>query len=149
MTLIAAALVAALGAAPPAHIPHQSSPTWTVRVTSYCPHGPGTRGKLNGRWVDGPGGGPTAAWTGQVLYGYHCATSPGTIPSGTKLWVGSPVNRMLLAVDTGGAVNGRHIDVCVPDARAFLNSGHIHGRAKVWRLGRMTRAQARSWKPSR
>jgi hypothetical protein len=146
-TTLTSMLLAAIVSAPPAHIPHPASPTWTVRVTSYCPHGPGDRGKLNGRWADGPGGGPVAAWTNQTLYGYHCAVSPGTIPLGTKLWIGAPVNRMLLAVDTGGAVNGLHVDVCVPDALEFLRRQDIRGRSHVWRLGWMNQKQARQWRP--
>ena len=145
---IAAALFAALVSAPPPQgITKHDDPTWTLRATTYCPHGPGQRGRIHGHWADGPGGGATAGWTGQILYNYHCAVDPHIVPLGTKLWVAKPFNRLVIAVDTGPDIQGHRIDMCFVNARDFLDHGNIDQRVRVWKVGKLTRAQARRWKP--
>jgi hypothetical protein len=126
-----------------------SRPTWeSVKITPYCPHGPGDRGRLtNGRWADPWGGGPKSAWLGSTLYGHHCAVDPKRIPYGTILWVAKPYNRLLVAVDCGGAVDGLHIDVCLPTVAEFWPMRNATLRARVWRMGRLSRSEARRWRP--
>jgi hypothetical protein len=133
---------AMLHAPPPQGMTKHETPTWaSVRVTFYQPHQ-----KEHRPWLDSQGGGPNAGWTGQHLEDYHCATG-GTIKLGTKLWVGAPVNRMLLAVDGGSAVRGLHIDVCIPDPNEYKKMCNKTGSYNVWKLGKMNKKQARSWKP--
>lgn len=145
---LAALLLSALTAAapyadaPPAGMTLHAEPTWIVRATAYQPHAQDNRPHL-----DRLGGGPTAAWTGQNLRPYHCAVGT-AIPLGTKLWVGDPFRRLVLAVDTGSAVRGRHVDVCCywpEDFRRFRNV--CRSGVRVWKVGEMDVDEAREWAP--
>ncbi len=151
-------LAALLGAGPPAGLTQHTTPTWTVRATAYQPNQKHNRPHHD----SAKGGGPTAGWTGQLLMPYHCAVGGryvrgkwvcGPIALGTKLWIGSPVNRLVVGVDTGGQVRGLHLDICEPNPDKYLALGHAldrwRGRVKVWKLGKLSKAQARAWRPER
>jgi 3D (Asp-Asp-Asp) domain-containing protein len=149
MTALLAALTAALTTPPPAGLTQHEKPTWVLFATAYQPHQRDNKPHLD-RW----GGGPNAAWTGQHLERWHCAVGK-AVPLGTKLWVGYPVNGMMLAVDTGPGVRGKHLDICCPDPALFrridkwCQTQEPRATVRVWKLGKLTRAQARAWTPTR
>lgn len=63
------------------------------------------------------------------------------------MWIAAPFNREVLAVDTGSAVRGKHIDVCIPDPHEYRKMYGTY-RINVYRLGKLTRSEARRWKPA-
>lgn len=69
--------------------------------------------------TDGNGNGITA--TGMVARHGVVAVDPNVIPLGTRLYI--PGYGMAVAADTGGAINGNIIDVCVEDYGEAISFG--------------------------
>jgi 3D (Asp-Asp-Asp) domain-containing protein len=66
---------------------------------------------------DADGGGPYTRWGTRVRWGI-CAADPRYWGPGSVIWMGDPVNQVLVVEDTGGAIKGRHrFDVCCGDSR--------------------------------
>jgi 3D (Asp-Asp-Asp) domain-containing protein len=64
---------------------------------------------------DGDGGGPWTRWGTRVRWGI-CAADPRYWGPGSVIWMGDPVNQVLVVEDTGSAVKGRdRFDVCTGD----------------------------------
>lgn len=155
MTLPLLALAAALLAPPPEGLTTHKAPTWAVLATAYQPNQRDNRPHHD----SSKGGGANAGWTGQHLEPWHCAVGGsyvrgkwvcGPIALGTKLWIGSPVNRLVVGVDTGGQVHGLHLDICEPNPKKYLALGRAldrwKGRVNVWRIGKLSKEQARRWR---
>jgi hypothetical protein len=116
-----------------------SQPHFTATVTIYQPWQ-----KDNKPHYDRFAGGGNASFTGQKLMNYHCATSKKY--NGTIFYLGKPFNKRYISVDTGSAVHGNHIDVCIIDGKTFLKMNGKY-KVKVWKLAKLNRKQARAWKP--
>ncbi len=64
---------------------------------------------------DADGGGPYTRWGTRVRWGI-CAADPRYWGPGSVIWMGDPVNQVLVIEDTGGAIKGQHrFDVCTGD----------------------------------
>ncbi len=64
---------------------------------------------------DADGGGPYTRWGTRTRWGI-CAADPRYWGPGSVIWMGEPVNQVLVVEDTGGAVKGQHrFDVCTGD----------------------------------
>lgn len=64
---------------------------------------------------DADGGGPWTRWGTRVRWGI-CAADPAYWGPGSVIWMGDPVNQVLVVEDTGSAVKGRdRFDVCTGD----------------------------------
>ena len=67
---------------------------------------------------DSDGGGCTTRWGTHTRWGI-CAADPAYWGPGTVIWMGDPVNQVLVVEDTGSAIKGKdRFDVCVGDDRA-------------------------------
>ncbi len=67
---------------------------------------------------DADGGGPWTRWGTRVRWGI-CAADPAYWGPGSVIWMGHPVNQVLVVEDTGSAVKGRdRFDVCTGDNAA-------------------------------
>ena len=96
---------------------------FTANTTCYCPFSRQTgQGCVwrDGRWfpIDPPAGGLFAR-NGERLRDGHCAVDRDTIPLGSVLYIVG-IDQVLRAVDTGGAINGNDVDVCVIEVEAYL-----------------------------
>lgn len=64
---------------------------------------------------DADGGGPYTRWGTRTRWGI-CAADPRYWGPGSVIWMGDPVNQVLVVEDTGGAIKGEHrFDVCTGD----------------------------------
>jgi 3D (Asp-Asp-Asp) domain-containing protein len=64
---------------------------------------------------DGDGGGCYTRWGTRVRWGI-CAADPAYWGPGSVIWMGDPVNQVLVVEDTGSAIRGRdRFDVCTGD----------------------------------
>jgi 3D (Asp-Asp-Asp) domain-containing protein len=154
MTLSTLLLTALLAATIP--VPDRS-PDKVCLATGYQPNQTVTNcGRDNRPHIDkATGGGPNAAWTGQRLEDWHCAVSqfrPRSFEYGTILAIGHPVNRKVLVVDCGPAVRSNQVDVCFiwsKHYKAFEKAQGEYGtrRVNVWKVGKVSREEARRWKP--
>lgn len=83
----------------------------TARVTAYSSNCP-------------DGGGSRTRWGSRVRYGI-CAADPRYWGPGSVIWMGAPIESMLIVEDTGSAVKGQHrFDVCFgADAAACSRFG--------------------------
>jgi len=92
--------------------------------------------------ADSTGGGPCAAWDGIPLRWGHAASDWRHVPKGTVLFVGPPVDAILIVVDNGPGVKGPgRLDICTTDGSVYrLLSRQISAGqpAACWRLGRKT-----------
>ena len=96
---------------------------FTANTTCYSPFSTRTgQGCVwrNGRWspIDSQAGGLFAR-NGERLRDGHCAVDRDTIPLGSVLYIDG-IDQVLRAVDTGGAINGNDVDVCVIEVEAYL-----------------------------
>ncbi len=67
---------------------------------------------------DADGGGPYTRWGTRVRWGI-CAADPVYWGPGSVIWMGDPVQQVLVVEDTGSAVKGRdRFDVCTGDNAA-------------------------------
>lgn len=89
------------------------------KASAYCPDK-----CCNGKWA-----GVTAMGT-SLKPGYTVAVDPKIIPLGTSLYIEGIGYRT--AEDTGGAIRGMRIDVCMTDHEAALFFGKK--KLKVWRI---------------
>ena len=64
---------------------------------------------------DSDGGGPYTRWGTRTRWGI-CAADPAYWGPGSVIWMGDPVNQVLVVEDTGSAVKGKdRFDVCTGD----------------------------------
>jgi len=154
MSLGTLLLTAVLSATIP--VPHRA-PDKVCLATGYQPNQTVANcGRDNRPHIDKcAGGGPNAAWTGQRLEDWHCAVSqskPRAFEYGDILVIGDPVNRKVLVVDCGPGVRADQVDVCFiwsKQYRAFMKAQAARGtrRVNVWKVGKVSREEARRWKP--
>ncbi|MCL6453590.1 MAG: 3D domain-containing protein [Alicyclobacillus sp.] len=86
-------------------------------VTAYALT-PRSTGKVPGQ----PGFGVTASGT-RAQVGRTIAVDPSVIPMGSLVYIDLPGVGWRLAEDTGGAIQGRHIDLLLPSDNAALSFG--------------------------
>jgi 3D (Asp-Asp-Asp) domain-containing protein len=86
-----------------------SAPALNARCTCYCEQ-------------DHDGGGSGTRWGTHLRRGI-CAADPRYWGPGSVIWVGGPVDEVLIVEDTGGAIRGPdRFDVCVSGHHALCNS---------------------------
>ena len=98
--------------------------------------------------ADSTGGGPRAAWDGIPLRWGHAASDWRFLPKGAVLFIGPPVDAILIVVDNGPGVRGAgRLDICTTESGHYRSlSRQISASRPVacWRLGRkVTPAEAR------
>lgn len=87
-------------------------PLGTFRITHYCP----------GRCCNG---GYTGTALGTTLRPWHtAAVDPKVIPLGSTIHVEGYGD--LVAEDTGGAIKGNRIDICVPSHKEAMSMGVVY-----------------------
>jgi 3D (Asp-Asp-Asp) domain-containing protein len=78
---------------------------------------------------DSDGGGTCTRWETRTRWGI-CAADPAYWGPGTVIWMGDPVNQVLVVEDTGSAIKGKdRFDICVGDDPASserLGSRHAN-----------------------
>ena len=78
---------------------------------------------------DADGGGPYTRWGTRTRWGI-CAADPRYWGPGSVIWMGDPVNQVLVVEDTGSAIKGQHrFDVCTGDnpvSSAKIGSRHAN-----------------------
>lgn len=99
----------------------------TATITCYAPGHPE---------IDPPCGSAWAA-TGVRLRWGHVAVDPSVIPLHSVLVV-EGIEHLMLAVDTGGAVRGNHIDVACPDPKGYfaLAKRFSYTKVRCWIIRR-------------
>lgn len=107
-------------------------------LTAYCTNSS----------ADSTGGGPYAAWGGIPLRWGHAASDWRFLPKGAVLFIGPPVDAILIVVDNGPGVRGAgRLDICTTESGHYRSlSRQISTSRPVacWRLGRkVTPAEAR------
>lgn len=153
---IVAATFAICRAATAATIPvPDRPPDFKPRVTGYQPRQTVANcGRDNSPHIDKFCFGWAVRW-GYRAEDWHCAVASKAtprVPLGTVLVIGAPVNRIVLACDTGPGVKTNQIDVCYIWSRDMTDMFRQQARMKqtwanVWVVGRVPRAQARNWRP--
>ena len=114
---------------------------FTGTITAYCPFDRKTgQGCVwrGGRWnpVDPPGGGLYAR-TGVKLRWGHVAVDPRVIPLHSVLVVDG-IDHLMLAVDTGGAIDGNDVDIACPEPDLYfaMAKRFSYTKAACWILRR-------------
>ena len=153
---LAVAIAALCRAATAATIPvPDRPPDLTPRITGYQPRQTlANCGRNNQPWVDRHCFGWAVRWNFRAE-DWHCAVSSRVtpaVPLGTVLVIGAPVNRIVLACDTGPGVRSNQVDICYIWANEMQDMFRQQARlrqtwANVWVVGRVPRAQARNWRP--
>ena len=153
---LAVAIAALCRAATAATIPvPDRPPDLTPRITGYQPRQTlANCGRNNQPWVDRHCFGWAVRWNFRAE-DWHCAVSSRVtpaVPLGTVLVIGAPVNRIVLACDTGPGVRSNQVDICYIWAKhykAFDKAQGAYGTRKVnvWKVGKLTREAARKWRP--
>ena len=106
-------------------------PVQEARITGYAT-------------TDGDGGGPYTRWGTRVRVGV-CAADPRYWGPGSVIWIGDPINYLLVVEDTGGAIKGENrFDVATgDDSGASSRLGMRH--ANYVALYRAEPIPARAW----
>ena len=115
-----------------------ATPMCEARVTGYSSR-------------DADGGGPYTRWGTRTRWGI-CAADPTYWGPGSVIWMGDPVNQVLVVEDTGSAIKGKHrFDVCTgdnPESSAKIGSRHAnYVPLYVAEPGRRWGNKPNNWRP--